>query len=408
MTATATHLATEGDGDHWLAIAEEGFVPATSGGRVESLNLLKAAAAAGVRLYVIVPDLTDEASTSAHRVALPGQLLEGIPRVMTWRSHISFQPYVFRSRPLPPGFLERVRQLHAEDPFDVILAVSFRVAHLGLALTNAINVPLVIRAHNRESAYFEQLAQSSPFPRSVAYRVEAYKLRRAESRIHSAVGVALFADISQSDAQWRAGRTRTPVIHVPPFLDTARNLEPFDGRQRNGEPSCTLLFLGALDLPNNVAGIRWFIQRCWPRLRTREGAISLHVVGRRAPSRLVDELVASGARVTNNAPEVVSLLREADVFINPVQRGSGVNIKMIEAMQAGLPVVSTTIGARGLSWRDGEHLLLADSPEHFTTAVGRLLDDSELRHRIGSAAREFVLDDLVGLRHISRLKGLTR
>ncbi len=383
-------------------------MPATSGGRVESLNMLKAAAAAGVRLHVIIPDLTDEARSSAHRLALPGQRLEGIPRAMSWRSHLSLQPYVFRSRPLPHGLLSRVGQLHTEDPFDVVVAVSFRVAHLGLALANEIGVPLVIRPFNTESTYFEQLARSSSFLRSVAYRVEAYKLRRAESRIHSAVGVALFADISQSDAQWRAGRTRTPVIHVPPFVDTSTKVEPIDRRQRDGGPSCTLLFLGSLDLPNNVEGIRWFMKRCWPQLRDGEGAIALHVVGRRAPSGLADELVADGARVTTDAPEVVSLLREADIFINPVQRGSGVNIKVVEAMEAGLPVVSTTIGARGLSWRDGKHLLLADSPEDFTSTVGQLLDDCELRQRIGSAARAFVLDELGGLRHISRIRDLTR
>jgi glycosyltransferase involved in cell wall biosynthesis len=122
----------------------------------------------------------------------------------------------------------------------------------------------------------------------------------------------------------------------------------------------------------------------------------------------VDELVACGAQVTTDAPEVGPLLREADIFINPVQRGSGVNIKMVEAMQAGLPVVSTTLGARGLSWRDGQHLLTADSAELFTSAVGRLLDDRELRQRIGSAAQEFVLAELVGPRHFRRIKALAR
>ncbi len=400
--------AVDDSRDHWLAVAEEEFVPTTSGGRVESLNLLKAAAAAGVRLHVIVPDMGDEVSVHAHQAALPGHRLEGIPRATTWRSHLSLHPYIFQSRRLPPGFLGGVRQLHAEDPFDAVLAGSFRVAQMGLALASAIDVPLVIRPHNRESNYFTQLAQDSSFPRNVAYRVEAYKLRWAEYRIHSAAGVALFADISQSDAQWRAVRTRTPVIHVPPFVDTAKSARPVDGRQRSRAESCTLLFLGALDHPINVAGVRWFVQRCWPTLRRRESAVLLHIVGRHAPSRLVVELQASGAQVTTDAPEVGSLLREADIFINPVQRGSGVNIKMVEAMQAGLPIVSTTLGARGLEWRDGQHLLIADSHEHFTSAVGRLLDDSELRQRIGSAAQAFVQDELVGLRHISRIRNLTR
>jgi glycosyltransferase involved in cell wall biosynthesis len=75
------------------------------------------------------------------------------------------------------------------------------------------------------------------------------------------------------------------------------------------------------------------------------------------------------------------------VAIVPLLAGSGTRIKILEAWAAGTPVVSTTFGAEGLEYRDGEHLVLADDPENFTAAVSQLLALPVNRERIGAAGR---------------------
>ncbi|MHA6784790.1 glycosyltransferase family 4 protein [Pseudonocardia saturnea] len=381
-----------GSGQCWLAIAEEAFVPADAGGRVESLNLLRAAHAAGLLGRVLVPGI-DDTELAAHRAALPGVDLVGIPRRTGWRSHLSTTPYLFASRPMPAGLVGSVR----EGGFTAVLAVSFRVAHLAVELADALDVPAIVRPHNVESAYFAQLARSSRFPRDLPYAAEAWKLRRAEGAVHASSRVAVFAEIAEEETAARAALTDTPVIHVPPFLPPQQGAE----RVHRTEPGGTVLFLGALDNANNSAGIGWFAEHCWPALRAP--GVALHVVGRRAPAPLVDELRAAGADVTVDAPEVASHLAAADVFVNPVRHGAGINIKMIEAMAAGLPVVSTSVGARGLHWRDGEHLLVADGPAAFRAAVQGLLDDPARRAELADAGRRFVTGELDGVRQIGRL-----
>lgn len=387
---------------HWLAFAEEAFVPADSGGRVESLNMLRAATAAGIRLHVVVPGLPPDAA-AVHRGALPGAKFEAIPRRTGWRSHAALAPYLFVSRPMPPRLLPRLADEHAADPYDAVLAVSFRVAHLGVLAARALDLPLVVRPHNIESEYFAELARGARFPRDLPYRAEAWKLLRAERALHAERRIALFADIAERDAARRRQVTRTPVVHLPPFLPPAAP-QPVAVEKEAGPPRVTVLFLGALDGPHNREGIVWFVQQCWPLVRAEVPDAELHVVGRRGAPDLVARLRAAGARVTVDAPDVAPHLRAAAVFVNPVQHGAGVNIKVVEAMAAGVPVVSTPTGSRGLHWRDGEQLVVVDDRAAFARAVAGLLREPARRVALGAAGRRFVTEELDGVRQINRMR----
>jgi glycosyltransferase involved in cell wall biosynthesis len=289
-----------------------------------------------------------------------------------------------------------------------VLAVSFRTAHLAVALADALDVPAVVRPHNVESAYFAQLADGLGFPRNLPHRAEAWKLRRAEAAVHASPRVALFAEIAEEEVAARSALTRTPVVHVPPFLPPLAPA-PQERAVSTGAVSTgaaptgdTVLFLGALDNGNNADAARWLAAELGPALRAVRPATDLHVVGRRAPEGLRRELAAAGVRATYDAPEVGSHLAAADVFVNPVRHGAGVNIKMVEAMAAGLPVVTTPVGARGLHWRDGEHLVVAEGVTGFRDAVTGLLDDPARRSALAKAGRAFV----EGLDGVGRLRRL--
>jgi glycosyltransferase involved in cell wall biosynthesis len=92
-------------------------------------------------------------------------------------------------------------------------------------------------------------------------------------------------------------------------------------------------------------------------------------------------------QVVGPVEDAVVELARASVAIVPLRAGSGTRFKILEAWAAGRPVVSTTIGAEGLCAVDGEHLLLADTPERFADAVSALLDSADLRGRLGRAGR---------------------
>ena len=81
------------------------------------------------------------------------------------------------------------------------------------------------------------------------------------------------------------------------------------------------------------------------------------------------------------------------VAVAPLLAASGTRFKILEAWAAGVPVVSTSMGAEGLAARDGEHLLLADDARGFAAAVSRLLSSQDLRERMGRSGRLLLESD---------------
>lgn len=387
---TGTSAAGAGGAPRWLVIAEEPFLPADAGGRVETMNFLSAAHAAGIDLRVLIPtrEPLDEARYAA---LLPGASIVALPRDPSPLAHLSRAPYVQASRPVAP--LERA--LEVTPPLvDAVISYSTRVAHLGEVVAQAWGIPHLVRSYNVETEYFRVLAGRTSGPRSAAYRVEYLKMRRAEAAMHTSPTVTAIADISREDHVWRSERATVRTIHLPPFLPTPAGADGAPGPASARVPD-RVLFAGSLDTPTNTEALRWFLSAAWPALRRLRPHATLQVVGRRAPAELIAELLAHpGVTVEVDVPDMAPYLAAASVSINPMRSGSGVNIKMVDAMAAGLPVVSTAVGSRGMHWEPGRDLLVADDPEGFARAVARLLDDPGHAATVATAGRAFVVREL--------------
>ena len=160
--------------------------------------------------------------------------------------------------------------------------------------------------------------------------------------------------------------------------------------------AAAIVFSGNLEYHPNVEAVRWFRSRVWPLLleatREAEPDLEWRLVGRNPEA--IAGLVAGDPRIRVIGPveDAIAALAEARVCVVPLLSGSGTRFKILEAWAAGRAVVSTTIGAEGLDARDGEDLLLADSPEDFSGAVLQLLEDSDLRARLGQAGRAHYLE----------------
>jgi glycosyltransferase involved in cell wall biosynthesis len=157
------------------------------------------------------------------------------------------------------------------------------------------------------------------------------------------------------------------------------------------EAATDLAFVGSMDWMPNIDGAVWFVNEVLPLIKRKLPGCTLAVVGR-TPGREVTELAQRepGIRITGTVADVRPWLWESKVSIVPLRIGGGTRLKIYEAMAAGTPVVSTTIGAEGLDISPGENILIADRPDAFAEACVRLLNNEAQRQRVAAAAARHV------------------
>jgi sugar transferase (PEP-CTERM/EpsH1 system associated) len=151
-----------------------------------------------------------------------------------------------------------------------------------------------------------------------------------------------------------------------------------------------IVFVGSMNYHANVDGVVSFSREVWPRLRQRRPDLTFTIVGR-DPSPEVRELEsAPGLEVTGTVEDVRPYYREAIAAIVPLKVGGGSRLKILEAMAAGVPVISTTLGAEGLEVTHDENILIADTNEEMIEAIMRLLERPEDRKQLGGVGRTLV------------------
>jgi glycosyltransferase involved in cell wall biosynthesis len=159
-----------------------------------------------------------------------------------------------------------------------------------------------------------------------------------------------------------------------------------DARRRldlDGET--VLLFVGSFH-PPNIEAVECLVSTLAPRSPDMLFVIAGSVAAALQSSRLPENVVCLG-RVSDEAKTL--LLRAADVALNPMLSGSGTNLKMLEYLAAGVPVVTTPTGARGLDLVSGEHAIVC-SIEEFPEQVARVLGDDDLRATLRARGRRLV------------------
>ncbi len=160
--------------------------------------------------------------------------------------------------------------------------------------------------------------------------------------------------------------------------------------QPSGREPYTLLFLGSFRHLPNVEALEWFLRDVFPRIRRDEPRARLVIVGSDPPPRhsLRD---SEAIEMIGFVEDVREPLMRYSLFVCPILAGSGVRVKLLEAFAAGIPVVSTRLGAEGLADQDGEICALADDPAAFAEHVVRLLRRPEEAEALARRARAEVV-----------------
>ncbi|HEY1497667.1 MAG TPA: glycosyltransferase [Candidatus Solibacter sp.] len=168
-------------------------------------------------------------------------------------------------------------------------------------------------------------------------------------------------------------------------IDTGR----YEFRPRGREP-LTMLFLGSFRHDPNRVAVDWFIRHVLPLVIAQEPAAQFAIAGSDPPPEHTYADHAAHLQMLGYVEDIREPLARYAVFVCPILSGSGVRVKLLEAFAAGIPVVSTKVGAEGLAVTDGEFCALSDDPAGFAERVVALLRDPERAAEMAMRARKEV------------------
>ncbi|NWG53835.1 MAG: glycosyltransferase, partial [Hydrogenophilaceae bacterium] len=229
--------------------------------------------------------------------------------------------------------------------------------------------------------HFRRLQREAEVSGDAAALRQALKLRERELAITSAADCAIVHSPVERDFLQQEIPGLTSVVW--PYMTDLFDRGPAFSQRRD------FIFLGGYGHPPNVDSVIYFVQDIWPKLRTMVPGARFHIVGANAPAE-VWALAGSDVLVHGRIDELKPAFDAARVFVAPIRYGAGVKGKVATSMAHGLPVVGTAIALEGMGYRDGEHVLQADTPEDFARASARLYTDEALWNRLSAAGHEIV------------------
>jgi glycosyltransferase involved in cell wall biosynthesis len=243
--------------------------------------------------------------------------------------------------------------------------------------------------HNVETVIWRRhVTHASSLLHRWYFQLQARRMYEFERRVSLAAGQIVAVSAADASAMRELfGVTR--VSEIP----TGVNLEYFRPPKASSAAATTadMVFVGSMDWLPNVDGVLYFAREILPLIRRRRPGCSLAIVGRTPPPNIT-ALAARDSRilVTGTVPDIRPYLWSAAVSIVPLRIGGGTRLKIYEAMAARIPVVSTTIGAEGLSVHPPIDIRIADTPQDFADRCLELLSNAEDRRQIAAAAEEMV------------------
>jgi glycosyltransferase involved in cell wall biosynthesis len=225
---------------------------------------------------------------------------------------------------------------------------------------------------------------STDLIRRVMTKYDGWKWRRLERKAQQVFDATIY--ISNVDARAaRAGHMAR--IHVVPNGVFHADTPPLAKVPPCGK---VIGFLGDMSYGPNISAVLRLAQRIFPRILTTLADATLLIIGR-DPAPAIRCLQGPTISVTGTVDNIWPYIARANIFVFPMIEGSGLQNKILEAMYAGVPVVTTPIAANGVGATSGEQLLVAGADDEIAEQVLKVLRDPEYAARLAEQARAFVM-----------------
>ena len=295
------------------------------------------------------------------------------------------------TRFISADFSKKLVEILRGEKFDVIqLETVFLTPYIDIIRENS-NAIIALRSHNVEHEIWKRVAEVTDFlPKRWYLNFLNKKLRRFE--LENTQKCDILMPITERDQRiFRLLGFRGTSIVTPVGLHS-RDYSP---NIRSFERPVTLGFIGALDWMPNQEGLRWFLDKVWSQISANQNPqkpnFQLHIAGRNAPQWL-KTLKADNVVFHGEVPDAQQFMNQHSVAIVPLFSGSGIRVKILEAMMLGRVVLTTSMGLEGIPAQDGEEVLIANSDYDFIEKIEFCRKRPDLLRGIGEQARKFAVN----------------
>lgn len=375
--------------------------PPRSGAKLRAFHMIKHLARRH-EVTVVAP------MRSGKEAAEAPEITQYCARYLTVRLHEPVQAlrmvgYLLTPIPSSMGYFHSMRLarevggLLRRERFDLVIAHCSSIAHY---VSDAAHVPKLLDFGDMDSQKWLDYARFKSFPLAAGYWLEGKKLERAEMRLARAFD--LCTTITRAEWETLEGyRTGVATDWFPNGVDSGYFTPTGDAYDAD-----TICFVGRMDYYPNQECMIDFCANVLPRIQARRARAKLLIVGA-DPSPAVRKLGDTpGVTVTGSVPDVRPYLKRSAVMVAPLNIARGTQNKILEAMAAGVPVVSSGIAAGGVDAVPQEHFLVANTHGEHAAAVLRILEDQHERTRLALAGRSRVLSHHDWSLSMQRLEGI--
>lgn len=226
------------------------------------------------------------------------------------------------------------------------------------------------------------------FERGIPYDADPAQLRRkADDYYRLELSNARSSDITVAITQEERATLleQAPELHVE-IIPNIHSVHPTRAPLSN---RADLFFIGGFNHTPNVDAVLFFVREVLPIIHSKRPDVRFNIVGSDMPDR-IKTLASERINPVGYVADVTPWFESSRVFVSPLRHGAGMKGKIGQSLSFGLPVVTTAIGAEGLSLTHGEDALIADQAEPFADAVLRLYTDDPLWERISVAGRRLI------------------
>lgn len=280
-----------------------------------------------------------------------------------------------------PEFKKELEKLLQNKEFDIAFAFFMRTAEY----LKDLNIKKILMAEDCRTLYqLRSYEQSHSLKQKLIRKWEWNKLRKYEPEIVNHFDITtLVTDedidcmkVQNPNAKYRLMSNGTDIDYfVPPSAENRHNI----------------LFSGKLDVWANQIMLKKIINEIIPIIKKAIPDVKLDIVGAKPPNSVLS-YKCSDIHVHSDVPDMLPYLQNAKLFLHPHHGGTGIQNKLLEAMSAGCPVVTTPTGNQGINGIHEEHLMLGETSEELAKHTIRVLNDTQLAKRLSVNGRDLICE----------------